>query len=229
MDGGELWPWWLWALTALWIATALVWRPAAASLREQAAWTTFTVLLAGLVIFAVQMTPPTNEAATSPWIMRLLLAGWLSASFAAIGLRHARWDHLVTIAALGGAALVFLQLHAPEATVACGFPAVLLLRRMNDEIPAAPASPHRWLTGAAALVMVVVTLGVTRHALLAESDRRHASRHHTAFPTREWRLRQSSLPATASTIKPEWWGLAAIVALAAMTGQPLARTEEPPA
>lgn len=227
MDGVEVWPWWLWALTAMWIAAAILWQPAAKSLREQVAWISFTVALAGLVIFVVQTTPSTSEGNAPPsWLMRSSLTALLISAFAAIGLRIDRWDDWVTILALSTAATIFVQLDAPEAAVACGFPAILLLRRQPDTAAEVSGSPHRWLIGSAALVAVVITLGITRRALIEESDRRNVSRHQTVFPTRVWRQRQSSLPTTSIPVKPEWWGLAAIVALAALTRCPVAKNEE---
>lgn len=228
MDGVEVWPWWLWALTAMWIAAALLWEPAATALREQVAWITFTVLLAGLVIFVVQTTPSTSEGNAPPsWLMRSSLTALLISAFAAIGLRIDRWEDWVTILALSTAATIFIQLDAPEAAIACGFPAILLLRRQPGESAESTGSPHRWLIGSAALVAVVITLGITRYALIVESGQRNVSRHQTAFPTREWRQRQSSLPAASIPVNPEWCWLAAIVALAALTTHSVAQAERP--
>lgn len=228
MDGAGLWPWWLWALAALWVGTGLIWRPAPTAPREPIAWIAVAVMYAGLIVFVARIVPTTaNAPEPIAWPVWLALVAFLISAIACVGVTHLPWQRWANGTAALFAGLLLALLHAPEAACTCGVLAWGLARTPSEAtehtVEAVP-KPDHWLIGLAAVVTLVVTIGLCRHALVVESANHGASRSQTAFPTRERLTRHRAVNTSPPHLSPEVWGLIVItgIALFTMVRSPLA-------
>lgn len=225
-DGMDLWPWWLWILSALWIGALVFWQPTATTPRERWGWGALASVYAVLIVFGGRIVPATPaEVHSDSWLLWIGLLAFLGGAVASVGLRRLLWQKIAMAVTTLGAGTMLVVLQAPEAALACGVVGVALARKsavvpVSDPVGALPRQ-NVWLTGLAAVVTLVVILGLVRHALIAESSRIGLSRWQTVFPTRTQVARQHAAEETSGaerdSIPMEMWGLVAVCLLAAMT------------
>lgn len=230
----SLWPWWLWALCALWIGTSLAWQPAANAARERLAWTVLAVMYAGLIVFVTRITPDELSTGTDTgWMLWLALGTFLISAVTVVGWWTPRLHLGIGIATAASAGTVLAWLHAPEAAIAAVFLGIMLARtagKTSSDPQGAVPRANQWLVGLAGVVTLVVLLGVCRHALLSESQRTGISRSQTVFPTRGFlaKERSSNPPSEQSNtvFYRESWGLIVVVVIAAATSARRRSTHE---
>lgn len=232
-DGMSLWPWWLWILSVLWIGALIFWQPVGSAVRERWGWGALALVYALLIVLGGRIAPASPvDAPPDSWLLWLGLLVFLGGAVTSIGLRRPRWQQIASSATAVGAAVTFVALHTPEAALACGAMGVILARKSAvSVVPDGGGAIHPqnvWLAGIAAVVTLVVVLGVVRQALIMESTRIGPSRWQSVFPTREQVARHHRQSGDADTQKPsvpmEAWGLAAIGLLATISrGMPTSR------
>ncbi len=222
IESESVWPWWLWMLSALWIGTSLLWRPATTATRERWMWVAIAVVYAGLIVFVARITPePDESAATGSLPLWLGLVAFLASAVIAMGMPTQTWQPWAWGLTGLTAGMLLVLLHAPEAAAAAIVVGGLLARTAretaSDSSGIVPPQ-NQWLVGITAVALLVLTIGVQRHALLAESLRFSASRSQTVFPTREQIARRQVEPASVGMAIPwEKWCLAAVTLLAMAT------------
>lgn len=229
-DGFSPWPWWLWTLSALWIGAVLFWQPTAAATRERWGWGVFALVYAGLILFGGRLVP-TNAppSPSSSWLLWGGLVLFFLSAVTTIGLQTPRWQQFASGATALGAGLTLALLQAPEAALACGVAGVALVRAsaVAPIWPSADALPrqNQGLAGIAAVVTLVVMIGLIRHALLVEATHIGPSRWQTVFPTTAQTDRhRAAVQGSTDGLPLETWGLALIAWLAMVTRPEPSRT-----
>ncbi|MDP1798327.1 MAG: hypothetical protein Q8K78_12625 [Planctomycetaceae bacterium] len=219
----SLWPWWLWTLSALWVGALLFWQPAGTASRERWGWGSLAIVYAMLLVLGGRIAPAVPaETPRDSWFLWLGLFVFLIGAVTSIGLRTLRWQQVASVATPLGAGIALAALEAPEAALGCGILGVAMARRSAaapafDPDGALPRQNH-WLAGFAAVVTLVMVIGLVRHALIVESSRIGPSRWQTLFPTPAQTARHTVDADHAAHREPipvGLWGLVAMGSLAA--------------
>lgn len=225
-DGLSLWPWWLWTLSGLWIGALLFWQTTDTIPQERWGWGALALVYAGLILIGGRMVPA-MAAAPAPvaWLLWCGILVFLFGAVTTVGLQKPRWQQFASGATALGAGITLAALQSPEAALACGVAGVAMARKSAVVSVWQPAEaiprPNQWLAGLAAVVTLVVMLGLIRHALLVEAAHTGPSRWQTVFPTHAQTARHRAVAdesdQEAHSHLGELWGLALVVAIAIFT------------
>ncbi len=232
-DGLSLWPWWLWILSALWIGALLFWQTSDTVLRERWGWGALALVYAVLILLGGRMVPTSSAPALpTAWVLWCGLLVFLLNAVTSIGLRTPRWQQIASGMAALGAGITLAALQAPEAALACGVAGVAMARHSAAitiwQPDGAVPRHNQWLAGLAAVVTLVVMIGLVRHALIVEATRIGPSRWQTVFPTPAQTIRHDDSDPQRRSLPMEMWGLAIVVVIAAATRSVTPREEASP-